>query len=253
MLQDTSVEFVTIMALIFARLGAAFSQFPGISSAYVFMRARLMLALAICVVLYPILKDVMPQKLHLNSGAFLSALVIEVMVGIIISISARICFMAIDVVGTIISMQSGLSAAMFFDPTHNSQVSIMSSFLFVIAYAAIFVTDTHYLFIQGVMDSYEIFPVGQVPDLGDLSNFVSSTVNQSFILAFKLASPFIAVSFGFLISNGVLARLMPNLQVFFVVTPVQIYVIFGVLFIVINIMINKLMESLGAASAMMPF
>ena len=253
MLQETSVEFVTVMALIFARLGAAFSQFPGISAPYIFMRARLMLALAVCVVLYPILKDVMPHKLHLNSGAFLSALVIEVLIGIAIAISARICFMAIDIVGNIMSMQSGLSAAMFFDPIHNSQVTVMSSFLAVVAYAAIFITDTHYVFIQGFMDSYEAFPVGNMPDLGDLSNFVSSAVNQSFILAFKLASPFIAVSFGFLISNGVLARLMPNLQVFFVVTPVQIYVIFGVLFIVINIMLSKLMESIRAAAIMMPF
>ena len=253
MLIETSVEFVTIMALIFARLGAAFSQFPGISSTYVFVRARLILALAICVLLYPILKDVMPHKLHLNSGAFLSALVMEVMIGIIIALSAKICFMAIDIVGTIISMQSGLSAAMFFDPNHNTQISLISSFLFMIGYAAIFVTDTHYIFIQGVMDSYSAFPVGHMPDLGDLSNFVSTTVNQSFILAFKLASPFIAVSFGFLISNGVLARLMPNLQVFFVVTPVQIYVIFGVLFVVLNIMISKLMEALRAAAVMSPF
>ena len=252
MLVETSVEFITVMALIFARLGAAFSQFPGVSSSYIFVRARLMLALAVCVVLYPLLKDFIP-KLHLNSSAFLSALVIEVMVGIIIAISAKICFMAIDVVGSIISMQSGLSAAMFFDPTHNTQISLISSFLFTIAYAAIFVTDTHYLFIQGVMDSYDVFKVGHLPDLGDLSNFVSSTVNQSFILAFKLASPFIAVSFGFLISNGVLARLMPNLQVFFVVTPVQIYVIFGVLFIVINIMISKVMEAMRAAIVMSPF
>jgi flagellar biosynthetic protein FliR len=252
MLVETSVEFITGMALIFARLGAAFSQFPGLSSSYIFMRARLVFALVVCVILYPLLKDFIP-KFHLNSGMFLSALVIEVMVGIIIAIAAKICFMAIDIVGAIISMQSGLSAAMFFDPTHNTQISLISSFLFTIAYAAIFITDTHYLFIQGVMDSYELFKVGHLPDLGDLSNFVSTTVNQSFILAFKLASPFIAVSFGFLISNGVLARLMPNLQVFFVVTPVQIYVIFGVLFIVINMMISKIMEALRAAIIMSPF
>lgn len=253
MLHNSSVELIVGMALIFARLGGAFSQFPGISASYIFVRARLLLAFTTSIVLYPILKDFVPKGLHLTGSAFILALTIEAMVGIVIALSAKICFMAIDVVGSIISMQSGLSAAMFFNPDHNGQISLISSFLFIIATAAIFVTDTHYLFIQGVVDSYSIFQIGQVPDLGDLSKFISNTVNQSFILAFKLASPFIAVSFGFLISNGVLARLMPNLQVFFVVTPVQIYVIFGVLFIVINIMISKLIEALRAATIMAPF
>lgn len=253
MLQEVSVEFVTIMALLFARFGAAFSQFPGISSPYISSRARLAFAITTCFVLYSVLRDVIPEKFHLNSWSFISALVIEVMIGIAIAIAARICFMAIDIVGTIISMQSGLSAALFFDPGNNSQVSVMSSLLLVIAYAAIFITDTHYVFIKGVMDSYNAFPVGNVPDLGDMSNFVANAVNQSFILAFKMASPFIAVSFGFLISNGVLSRLMPSLQVFFVVTPVQIYVIIGVLFVVINLMIGKLIESVKAASIMNPF
>ena len=252
MLHEISVEFVTIMALIFARLGSAFFIFPGISSSYIFVRARLLFALAVCVVLYPVLKDFMPKQ-HLHSSMFIYILATEVMIGIIIAIAAKICFMAIDVVGTIISMQSGLSAALFFDPNHNTQTALISNFLALIAYTAIFVTDTHYLFIQGIVDSYTAFGVGQLPDTGDISNFVSRAMNQSFILAFKLASPFIAVSFGFLISNGVLARLMPNLQVFFVVTPVQIYVIFGVLFIMINIMMSRLMESVSAATQMSGF
>lgn len=253
MLQEISLEFISTMSVIFARLGTAFFQFPAIGSGYIFVRARLMFALVVSLVLYPLLKDFMPSVSHLNSSAFLYILCIEVLIGAVISIATRICFMAMDIVGAILSMQSGLSAAMFFDPVHNSQMALMSSFLVIISYAAIFITDTHYLFIQGVVDSYNLFKVGVLPNLGDLGDFISTTVNQSFVLAFKMASPFIAVSFGFLISNGVLSRLMPNLQVFFVVTPVQIYVIVIVLFLVVNLMVGKLIESLGSAINMQPF
>jgi flagellar biosynthesis protein FliR len=249
MLQEISIEFIMGMALIFARFGAAFYHFPAISSSYIFVRGRIILALVICVVLYPILHDFMP-KFPMKPSVFLSCIVIEVMLGILISLAAKICFTALDILGSIISMQSGLSAAMFFDPNHNSQISLVSSMLMMIGYTAIFITDTHYVFINGVVDSYSVFQIGILPDMGDLSNFISTTVNQSFILAFKLAAPFIAVSFGFLISNGILSRLMPNLQVFFVVTPVQILVIFGVLFLVINNVIEKLIESVRAASIM---
>ncbi|MEY3196768.1 MAG: hypothetical protein RLZZ59_134, partial [Pseudomonadota bacterium] len=145
---------------------------------------------------------------------------------------------------------SGLGAAMFFDPNHNSQVSLISSMLMMIGYAAIFATDTHYVFIDGIVQSYNVFLVGVVPDMGDLSNFISMTINQSFILAFKMAAPFVAVSLGFLITNGILSRLMPNLQVFFVVTPVQILVMFGILFLVIANIIEKVTEAVRASAFM---
>ncbi len=247
MLHETSAETIVHMSLIFARLGAALTQFPAIGATYILMRGRLGLALVTCIVLYPILHEHMP-KYPFSTGTYLTLLIVEVMLGIIIGLAAKICFLALDVVGSVISMQSGLSAAMFFEPNHDTQISLISNFLFIIGYAAIFATDTHYLFFEGVIDSYSVFKVGALPDLGDLSNFIASTVNQSFILAFKLVSPFIAVSLGFLISNGVLSRLMPNLQVFFVVTPAQIWVMFAVLFLVINSIMAKLIEAVRAAT-----
>lgn len=248
MLNELSIEFVTISAIIFARLGSAFSQFPAISSSYIFVRARLFLALSTTIVLYPILQEYISKSFHFTEGTFLATLMVEILIGILIGMSVKIYFIALEIVGSIIAMQSGLSAATFFDPNHNHQVSITSSFLLLLAAAAIFASDTHYIFIQGVIDSYNIFQVGTLPDLADLSKFIAHTVNQSFIIAFKISAPFIAVSFGFLISNGVLSRLMPNLQVFFVVTPIQIYVIFCVLFIVVNSMMAKIIETLKMAT-----
>jgi flagellar biosynthetic protein FliR len=251
MLQEASTEIVISMSLIFARLGSALSQFPAISTNFVLMNGRLAIALATSVILYPILQKYMPS--HLSTGQYLTYLIFEIMIGFIISIAAKICFSAIDTVGSIMSMQSGLSAAMFFDPNHNEQKSLMSNFFLLIGYVMIFVTDTHYLFFEAVVDSYSIFAIGDFPNLGDLSEFVSKTVNQSFILAFKLASPFIAVSLAFLISNGALSRLMPNLQVFFVVTPAQIFVMFLILFIVINLMMGKFIEAVRGAIHMKDF
>jgi len=252
LLQETTTEFVIYLSLIFARLGTALHLFPAISSVYILMRGRLILAIATSLVLYPVLYEHFP-KYPFSTGAYITYLVIEIMIGIVISIAAKICFQALDIVGAIISMQSGLSAAMFFDPNHKTQISLISNFLFMMGYAAIFATDTHYLFLQGIVDSYSVFKVGILPDTGDLSHFISTTVNQSFILAFKLVSPFIAVSLGFLISNGVLSRLMPNLQVFFVVTPAQIWVMFVVLFIVVNFILAKLIEAVRVAIKMGSF
>lgn len=245
-LENLSGEILVPISLIFARVGAAFFMFPAIGSRYIMTNARLGIALLVSIVLFPILKDFMPKG-PITSGMFVFLIGFEVMYGILISLGAKICFAALDIVGTVISMQSGLSAANFFDPNQGEQVSLISNFLMLTGYMMIFTTDTHYMLFESIVDSYKVFEVGSIIDTGDLSNFVATTINQAFILGFKLASPFIAVSIGFLISNGVLSRLMPNLQVFFVVTPVQIFVMFVILFVTINYIMAKFIESLRGA------
>ena len=140
-------------------------------------------------------------------------------------------------------MQSGLGSAAFFDPNQRTQVTLFSNFMILIAIVFIFASNTHHIFIQAIIDSYAKFPPGELLDLGDVSKFVSFVVNDSFVLSFKIASPFLVVSLAILTGSGMLARLMPNLQVFFVLTPAQILVMFGVFYIVIDAIIIKLVTA----------
>ena len=83
MLQELTLEFVFQFMLIFARLGTAFSMFPGISDRYIFMRGRLSLALAVSFILYPIIVPYLP-KYSENFSLNVSFLAIEILIGIII-------------------------------------------------------------------------------------------------------------------------------------------------------------------------
>lgn len=252
MLQELTLEFIFHFMLIFARLGTAFSMFPAISDRYVFMRGRLAIALTVGFILYPIITPYLP-KYSENFSLNVSFLVIEILIGIIISIGAKFYFWCLHVVGQIISMQSGLGSATFFDPGQHSQVAIFTSFLFLTTIVFIFVTDTHYLFIQSVTDSYKNFPPGEWLNISDVSKFVTYVINDSFILAFKVSSPFLIVSLVMLVGGGVLSRLMPNLQVFFVITPAQILVIFGVLYITINFLVEKVVNSITTSLSISNF
>lgn len=126
-----------------------------------------------------------------------------------------------------------------------SQVTLISNFLVMVVTVLIFATDTHYLFIKGVAESYEKFPVGELINSGDLSKFVTFIINDSFILAFKISSPFLLVGLAILVGGGMLARLMPNLQIFFIITPAQIIITFGTLYIVIEAAITKVINVIG--------
>ena len=66
---------------------------------------------------------------------------------------------------------------------------------------------------------------------------MSQTLNQSFIMGFKIGSPFIAFSLVFYVGMGLVSRLMPQLNIFFLSLPLQIYLGLGLLFITTPIMI----------------
>ncbi len=252
MLESITTEFAFHFMLVFARLGTAFSRFPAIGSNYILTRGRLVFALCVTFVMLPIIEPALPQYSNKFSSN-LGYLIIEIMIGLIISIASSIYFQSLHFVGQIVSMQSGLGAAAFFDPAQKTQVTLFSNLMVLVTIAAIFATDTHYLFISAVADSYSKFPPGEFVLLSDLSKFVTYVINDSMILAFKLASPFIIISLAMLVGTGMLSRLMPNLQVFFVLTPAQILVMFGTLFIVINPIVTKVISQITQSLNVMGF
>jgi flagellar biosynthetic protein FliR len=243
MLEGITTEYIFHFILIFARLGAAFSIFPALGDKSIFLRARVIFALVVSFVIYPLITGYLPKYVE-NVSLNASLLVIEMLIGLIISIGAKFYFLSLHIIGQILSMQSGLGSATFFDPAQRSQVAIFTSFLFIITTTAIFVSDTHYLFIQAVIESYTRFPPGEMLKIADISDFISHIVNDTFVLAFKISSPFLIISIAVLIGSGILSRLMPNLQVFFVITPAQIFVMFCTLYIVINTLIEKVIEAI---------
>jgi flagellar biosynthetic protein FliR len=252
MLEKTAIEFIFQFMLVFARLGTAFSNLPAVGAPYIFMRGKLAFALTVSFVMMPILQPYLPGYSE-NFATNIGYLAIEILIGLIISFAANIYFQSLHFVGQIVSMQSGLGSAAFFDPMQKSQVAVFSNFMLIVAVILIFATDTHFLFIKSVAESYEKFPPGELVNAGDLSKFVAFVINDSFILAFKISSPFLVVGLAIMTGSGMLARLMPNLQVFFVITPVQILIMFGTMYIVIEAVITKITSTINNSMNVLGF
>jgi len=207
--------------LIFARVGSAMMLLPGFGEFYVLQRYRLLLALAIALLLTPVLGSSLPA---LPAGApRLAALVGgEVMIGVFLGSVARILLSALDVAGTVVSLQLGLSAAQIFNPMLAQQGALTSAFYSVLGVLLIFVTDLHHLLLGAVVDSYNAFIPGSLPPLGDLSQAVVRGAADAFRLGIEMAAPFIVLGTLFFVALGVIGRLVPQLQLLFVVQPLQI-------------------------------
>ena len=215
--------------VVFARLGSALMLLPGFGEVYVPQRWRLLFALLLALLLAPVLPG-----LPLLPGSLDKLVTIvgsEIVIGLFLGTIARLMLIALEITGNLISLQLGLSAAQVFNPMAAEQSSLPGAMLMAAGMMVILATDTHHLMLHAIVDSYTVFAAGILPSVGDLSNAISTTVGASFRLGLELSAPFIVVGTVFLAAMGLLGRLVPQLQIFFVAMPVQILgglAIFGI-------------------------
>ncbi len=237
MLEEILPATVFSVLLVFARVGGALMLMPGFGEAYVPARSRLILALVISVVVSPVLLPVLPVLP--TSAAVLFVLILgEIFVGVFLGALARMIMGALTTAGMALAYMSALANALVNDPAVQQQGSIAGSFLSITALLLIFVLDLHHLILAAIIDSYALFPPGDLPPVGDFSQMISRVAADSFHLGVKLATPFLVVGLLFYLGVGLLARLMPQVQIFFVVMPLQLYLGFAMFAISLPVMLG---------------
>ena len=221
MLEDVLQADLFAFFIVFARIGAAVMLIPGFGEAYVTPRIRLIIAIGIALVVTPLVSAGLPGLPESPWLLFLMLLG-EVVIGLFIGTLARILLAALQIAGMVIAYQAGMANAFIEDPLAASQGALYGAFLGVLGILVIFETGLHYLLLSAVIDSYTVFPTGQMPPLDDLSGAVARVFADSFELAMRIAAPFIVVALTFYLGLGLLGRLMPQIQVFFIALPLQI-------------------------------
>ena len=228
-------------ALSFCRIGSFIMLLPGIGEIYVSARIRLVFALFLSFICYLSINENIGKMPDSSSLLFLS-LFHEIVIGIFLGTVVRILIATMHTMGIIVSMQSGLSMAMMFDPTQNAQGAVVGNFMTSLVMAFIFISDTHHLFIRAFVNSFDIIKINHPIIIGEFTNYIVKTVGSSFDVGVKLAAPQILVSLLVVIASGLLARVFPVLQVFFLITPLQLIISFTILMITISILVTWFMQ-----------
>jgi flagellar biosynthetic protein FliR len=210
--------------LMFSRIGAILMLMPALGEDMIPMRMRLSFALAFTLVLYPLLSPslpAMPEDVMAITGLIFHELAIGIMLGAIV----RITVMATQVAGAIIAFQTGLSSAMAADPTQvGVQGAVFGSFLSFLGMVLIFATDLHHVALAATYDSYMVFPLDAPLMFDDAAQLAIRTVASAFSVGIQMSAPFIVFGLVFNLGAGILARLMPALQVYFLLMPANIFI-----------------------------
>jgi len=208
-------------ALVFARVGALFMLIPGIGETYVPMNVRLILALLLSMCLWSIATPHLPA-LPANLGEMTGDIVRELLIGGMMGALMQMFTAALQTAGELISLQTTLSFAQTTNPTEAQPTASIGTFLTLIGMTLVFDTDLHQLFIAAIAHSYTLFAPAKALPLNDAAALATQTVGKTFALAVQMSAPVIVFSLVFNIASGLIGRAMPQFQVFFVATPLNL-------------------------------
>lgn len=212
---------VLLYFLVFARTSSMIMLLPAIGDAGIPPRIRLGLSLAICFAMAPVVAHFYPAKAPQSAIGLAITLIEEIIPGLLIGGMSRLIMSALSVAGQMIATQIGLAYAQTIDPSFGEQGVIVGTFFSLLGTVLIFATNLHHLAIAAIVGSYTIIPPGGALPFSDMAQEAINLVSGSFALGLQLAAPFVVFGFAVNAAIGLLARLMPQLQVFFIAMPVN--------------------------------
>ncbi len=222
-------EFETFF-LVFARIMAFFVAAPTFSMRSIPVQVKISLGLVLTVMVFGTLTD--PTVNTSSSLLGFSLMVLqETILGLAIGYLANLSFLALNMGGQFIDFQMGLSIGAIYDPTMGTQSTLFGSLYNWMAMLLLFAIDGHHLIIYAIVQSFTELPAGVL----NMSNFVMTDIvvmfTSSIKTAFQISMPILVVLLLTDIIMGIIARTVPQLQVFVLAVPVKI--VLGIMFIIV--------------------
>lgn len=237
-------ELAALFMLVFARVGTMVMLMPGLGERFVLNRAKLAIAVFLALLLLPVARPLM--QVPSDPGLLMSLLISEILIGAILGLSARLIMAALQTAGVIMANQIGLGFATAVDPAMGQQNPSIGNFLSILGITLVLVMDLHHLAIAAIHNSYTMLPPGAYPSVGDASALGLQAVSKGFSIAVQMSAPFIVFGLLFNLGLGVLARLMPQFQVFFLGAPASILIGMAILAAIVSVMMTVFLGELGS-------
>lgn len=238
-------DLAALFMLVFARVGTLVMLLPALGERMVPGRVRLALALFLTLAMIPVVRPLLPAG-AVDVQRSLGLMLFELVIGLMIGLTGRLVVASLQTAGNFVSQALGLSFAESIDPTQGGQAAAIGNLLTILGITLLFATDAHHLVIAAIRGSYTVLPPGQAPPTGDAVRLALDTLAKGFAVAVQIAAPFIVFGIVANLGLGVLSRLMPALQVFFLGVPGTVLFGFVILFAVLGMMMSGFLAEVTA-------
>lgn len=210
-----TVRDIQIFVLLLTRIGTVFTMAPVFGNASVSPQLKAAITLVVTMVLFPVADHAHVVDMGNTALGFVPYVVSELAVGLAIGFGIRLFFYAVEFAGFLMGQEIGISVAQMFDPEFG-QVPVVAQF-FVIFTTILFLTaDMHHWVLESFWDSYRFVPMGAADFQGPFFDHLIRMTAQVITIGFTIAGPVFACMFLITIILGILARVLPTLNIFMV-------------------------------------
>ena len=235
MLDVINIASIPVFLLIFVRVIAFFVTLPLFSYRTIPMPFKIGFSFFLALIMF---YTVDASGVQVNE-MYIFLLVKEMLVGLLIGLIAYMILAAVQIAGGFIDFQMGFAIANVIDPQTGAQSPLTGQYFYIIALLFLLSVDGHHLLIDGIFYSYHFIPIDAFIPFkdGTIADFVIDTFNKIFLIAFQMSIPIVGCLFLVDVALGIIARTVPQLNVFVVGLPLKIFVSFVVILVFLSLYI----------------
>ncbi len=217
-----TVELIEAFILAFVRISGMLIMIPVFGDKVVPGAIKWGLSLLLTMILFPLIRTSIPPLGDLEFLPLALNIAGELLIGIIIGFTAKLIFAGVQLAGEMLGFQMGFSIANVIDPITNLQISTVAEFYYLLAALLFLTVDAHHIFITAIAESYRLVTPLSGHFSGELVQTLTNLSQAVFIIAIKVSAPVMAVLLFTNVAMGVVARTVPQMNVFMVAFPLQI-------------------------------
>lgn len=224
---------IVVWVLVFLRTGAFFLGIPLFAGKMIPVRIRTAFGLLLAILINPLVPANLELATHFAGAILLS--VNEVCIGLLLAMTVRMVFFAVELAGHMISYEIGLMASNSVNPLLGSTDATITTLLYYFSLLIFFVTGLHYDVLKAFIMSFEILPIGAFFLKANPTLEFVNEVNHVFIIGTLISAPFIALNFMVNVSFAVLGKAVPKMNVF--MTSFSIRILGGLTLLVSSLLL----------------
>lgn len=226
---DLSISQFQLFFLVFIRIATMVVLMPVFGYRGIPNQAKIGLALFLTMLIFPIIQDSKAAMLPFGfaqgrPGVISFALLVgkEVLAGAVIGFATVLLFIGVQMSGRIVDIQMGFGIANVIDPQSQARISLIGQFEYLLAILIFLSIDGHHFLLRALEKSFELIPPGGAQFPSMLTEKMVTLTGGLFEIAVQIGAPVIAALFMASVVLGLIARAMPQMNVFIVGLPLKI-------------------------------
>ena len=228
---------LSIYLLIFGRMIGFFMTAIPFAATYVPSQAKVWLAVTVAFLVFMISYR-QPVQIAGSIFGYILQLLGEVLIGCILGFLTQIVFAAFQLAGQLLDMQLGFGMVNVIDPQSGIQEPLFGNFLYLLALLCFFAVNGHHVLLSAIVQSYKLLPIGGGLKIsGNFYNYIFGLAGDMFVVAFQLAVPVVGALLLSEVILGIIARTLPQMNIFIVSLPLNIGLGLGLVMVIIPVFV----------------